>query len=96
MLFRSNQWPTVLIELRLGLAAACFALAAVVALVRPQGRGLEEWAFVLLHYAVVLKVCTWQPAEPDVAAWSSSVECWEELEPRIAWRSGSDDEAVAS
>jgi len=91
-----NQWPTVLIELRLGLAAACFALAVVVALVRPQGRGLEEWAFVLLHYAAVPKVCTWQPAEPDMTGWSSSVERWKELQPRLAWRPGSDDETVAS
>ncbi|HUY73259.1 MAG TPA: PrgI family protein [Candidatus Dormibacteraeota bacterium] len=90
-----NQWPTVLIELRLGLAMACFALAVVVALVRPQGRGLEEWAFVVLHYAAVPKVCTWQPAEPDVVGWSSPADRWEELEPHVTWRSGSDDQEVA-
>ena len=90
-----NQWPVLPLALRVGLAVACFALAVVVALVRPQGRGLEEWAFVVLHYAAVPKVCTWQPTEPAVAGLSSSTDAWEELEPRVTWRSDDDGQAVA-
>lgn len=52
-----NQWEALPVGLRLGVALACFLLAAAVALIRPHGRGLEEWAFVALHYAAVPKVC---------------------------------------
>lgn len=90
-----NQWPALPVGLRLGLAVACFLLAVAVALVRPHGRGLEEWAFVALHYAAVPKVCTWRPREPDPARWRPSGGRWEELAPRLAWRPDPDDGEVA-
>src|SRR5919202_293742 len=36
---------------RAGAAALCFGAALLVALVRPYGRGVEEWAVVALRYA---------------------------------------------
>ena len=75
---------------RLTLAAVCFVLAAAVALVRPHGRGLEEWAFVVLHYAAAPKASVWRPREPDPASWRPSSARWAELSPRPAWTADSD------
>lgn len=85
-----NQWPDLPVAVRLALAVACFALAAAVALVRPHGRGLEEWAFVLLHYAAAPKASVWRPREPDPVAWRPSATGWAELSPRPVWMADSD------
>lgn len=79
------QWPVLPVAARLALAAACFALAAALALVRPHGRGLEEWAFVALRYAALPKACVWRPGEPDPAAWRPAASHWAELSPLPAW-----------
>ncbi len=82
-----NQWPELPLAARAAVAAACLLLAAALALVQPQGRGLEEWLFVLLHYLAVPKVSVWRPVGqkngPDPAAETS----WVELEPEVAWSS---------
>jgi len=85
-----NQWPDLPAAARLALAAACFALAAALALIRPHGRGLEEWTFVALHYAAAPKVGVWRPREPDPAAWRPSAARWAELSPRPAWTAALD------
>jgi hypothetical protein len=75
------------IGLRLGLAAGCLLLVAVVALVRPGGRGLEEWTFVALHRAAVPKAAVWRPRDPDLAAWrlpGGRGDGWEESPLRAA------------
>lgn len=82
-----NQWPELALVLRLGLAAACLALATVVALVRPYGRGLEEWAFVALHYLAVPKVSVWRPRTSDPARWRPGGGRWAELAPHLSWAS---------
>lgn len=89
-----NQWNALPMGLRLVLAASCVLLAVAVTLVRPHGRGLEEWAFVVLHYAAVPKVCTWRPCEPDPARWCPSGGRWEAFAPRLAWRPGRGDGEV--
>lgn len=44
-------------------AAACWLCAAVVAaLVRPHGRGVEEWAVVVLRYLATPRCAVWRPA----------------------------------
>jgi hypothetical protein len=81
-----NQWPELALVARLGLAAACVAVAAAVALVRPYGRGLEEWAFVALHYLAVPKLSVWRPRPPDRAARRPPGGSWAEFAPRLGWR----------
>lgn len=90
-----NQWPSLPLGLRLALAAACVLLAVTLALVRPHGRGLEEWAFVALHYAALPKVCIWSTHEPDPEHARVTDGAWETLAPRLAWRVSPDDEEVA-
>jgi hypothetical protein len=87
-----SQWPELPAALRLGLAAANLLLAAAFALLRPGRRGLEEWAFVALHYAATPKVATWRPREPDPADWRPARSAWAELTPRVTW-SGDPDAA---
>ncbi|MCX6022065.1 MAG: PrgI family protein [Chloroflexi bacterium] len=82
-----NQWPQLPFILRLGLTAACLFVALLLALVRPYGRGLEEWAFVALHYAALPKAAVWRPREPSSSVWRSSSGAWADLAPRLAWRS---------
>ena len=72
--------------LRLGLTAACLLLVAAVALVRPGGRGLEEWTFVALHYAAVPKAAVWRPRAPAPELWRRGAggDGWEESPLRAA------------
>jgi hypothetical protein len=46
---------------RAGAAALCLGAALLVALVRPYGRGVEEWAVVALRYATTPRCAVWQP-----------------------------------
>ncbi len=86
-----NQCPDLPMALRLALAIACFTLAAALALVRPHGRGLEEWAFVVLHYVAVPKAGVWRPREPDQADWQPSASRWVELSPHPVWTDARDN-----
>jgi hypothetical protein len=81
-----NQWPGSAPGLRLGLASACLVIALALALVRPAGRGLEEWAFVLLHYALTPRASVWWPAGLDEAAESPAAVGWEEIAPGLGWQ----------
>lgn len=82
-----NQWPELAFVIRLGLATACLAVATAVALVRPHGRGLEEWAFVALHYLAVPKASVWRPRTSDPARWRPADGRWAELAPQLSWAS---------
>jgi hypothetical protein len=84
-----NQWPELPMALRVGIAAITVILSAVLALVRPYGRGLEEWAFVALHYAAIPKTSAYHPAEPEVEAWRPTAVGWVEIAPDLKWE---DDE----
>jgi hypothetical protein len=80
-----NQWPDLPMPLRIGLAASCVVLASAIAFVRPYGRGLEEWAFVALHYLTLPKTSVWRPREIDVNESNEAETTWAELTPRIRW-----------
>ncbi|MCY4639686.1 MAG: PrgI family protein [Chloroflexi bacterium] len=56
------------LPLVLRLGAAALVLAATLPLVfwRPQGRPLEEWAFVLLRYRAAPRAAAWRPRERPV------------------------------
>src|SRR5207237_588188 len=56
--------PELPTELRAGLAGFCVLVALLVALVRPAGRGLDDWVFVLARYAATPKRCVWRVREP--------------------------------
>ena len=81
-------WPALPPALRGTAAALCVLLAALVALVRPAGRGLEEWAFVLLHYAAVPRVALWSPAEPDPRDWQPRETDWAGGPTELYWELG--------
>lgn len=80
-----NQWPDLALAVRIGIAAVCFSIAVALALIRPAGRGLEEWAFVALHYLALPKAGVWRVGEPDPAVWRPSASRWAELAPRVSW-----------
>ena len=84
-----NQWPHLAVGLRLALALGCLAVAAALALLRPHGRGLEDWVFVILRYAAVPKAVVWRSSEPDSGLLRPSAARWEELAPRVIWKEGS-------
>lgn len=85
-----NQWPDLALAVRAALALSCCALAAAIALVRPHGRGLEEWAFVALHYLAVPKASIWRVREPDLNAWQPLTPRWAELAPHVTWSPAED------
>lgn len=84
-----NQWPEASTVLRIGLAAVIVIFSALLALVRPYGRGLEEWAFVGLHYAAIPKTSVYRPMEPEIADWRPTAAGWVEIAPDLHWE---DDE----
>jgi hypothetical protein len=79
-----TQWGDALPELRIAMAVTCALVAIILALVRPAGRGFEEWAFVVLRYLVIPHRARWSPAELDLSAWRSADDRWVELAPRRA------------
>ncbi|HVA87050.1 MAG TPA: PrgI family protein [Candidatus Saccharimonadales bacterium] len=81
-----NQAAYLSIEVRATCAAACALAALIFALVRPHGRGLEEWAFVVLRFAAVPRISVWRPRAPDRDPRRSADEAWADLAPRPSWR----------
>lgn len=67
---------------RLALACLIGLLALAVALVRPGGRGLDEWGLILLRFAALPRRATWRVGEPDPADWRAPKDRWTELELR--------------
>jgi hypothetical protein len=81
-----TQWPDAAPAPRLVLAAACLAVAAAFALVRPHGRPLDDWAFAALHYAVVPKASVWCVREPAPTTWRAPAAGWAPHAPRLRWK----------
>jgi hypothetical protein len=79
-------WPYLLPLLRGGIAAAGLLLAVLLALVRPHGRGLEEWLFVAVHYARTPRASVWRPREPARAPWEARGGTWAAVAPRLSWK----------
>ena len=78
-----TQWHALPELLRLTPPLASFLLAAAVALIRPLGRPLEQWAFVALHYVAAPKRCVWRPGAVDTTHHRMAEEKWVELVPRL-------------
>ena len=81
-----NQWPALPLLVRALLIAPPLLLALIFALVRPHGRSLDDWLFVVLHHVAVPKVSVWRPCESVPEHGRRDGAGWEELAPRIAWQ----------
>ena len=88
------------------LAAGLLALiGALVALVQPGGRPLDQWAFAGLAYGLAPRCFTWRRPDPEAAAWRlvdgtgwvdlSSALGWGEAETAEALEDEDDDPALA-
>ncbi len=80
-----NQLPDLVLALRLGLAVVVFLAFAVVALLKPGQRPLEEWLFVVAHYASIPKLAVWYPTEPPLLDWLLDSREWEDLRLEPVW-----------
>ena len=69
------------------LAAGLLALiGALVALVQPGGRPLDQWAFAGLAYALAPRCFTWRRPDPEAAAWRLvDGTGWVDLSPALGW-----------
>ena len=81
-----NGGPDLALPLKLALVIGCLLGAVVLALVRPHGRGLEEWAFVALHYLALPKTSVWRSREPNGHADPSLAARWEDLALDVSWK----------
>jgi len=80
-----NQWPGLPLAFRGVIVLPCLLAALILALVRPYGRGLDEWLFVALHHLAVARASVWRPRE--IHPTGSELEgTWEELVPSLLWK----------
>lgn len=80
-----NQWPGLPLAIRGAIVLPCLLAAIILALVRPYGRGLDEWLFVALHHLAVSRASVWRPREIHLTN-SESKDTWEELVPSLLWK----------
>lgn len=52
----TTGWPAGFITM-----APVALLTLVVTFIRPHGRGLEEWVFIVLQFYAMPRIATWQP-----------------------------------
>jgi uncharacterized membrane protein YfcA len=90
----ASYWTTQSLSLselpRLALAGAIGVLALALALVRPGGRGLDEWLVVLLRFLARPRRATWRVREPRESDWRAARDRWRELELRPERGAGPD------
>jgi len=76
--------PPVPLPLRLIAAGLVLAAVALVALWRPAGRPLEDWAFVLLRYCSVPRIAVWRPRKVPVEP-ADTAAGYEVVVPEPMW-----------
>ncbi|HZU07214.1 MAG TPA: PrgI family protein [Chloroflexota bacterium] len=81
-----TSWPELSSLARAALAVMALAFALTLALVRPHGRGLEDWLFIVLHYLRTPRVAVWRPCKPHPDAWERGESAWAETAPHVAWK----------
>ena len=81
-----NQWASLPLPLHLAFVVTCLVIALTLALVRPNGRSLDEWAFIALRYLSVPKASVWQVAAVEMGEERTQAELWAEWTPQPAWR----------
>lgn len=80
-----NQWPGLPLALRGAIVLPCLLAALILALMRPYGRGLDEWLFVALHHFAVARASVWRPRDGHPIG-SQTETAWEELVPSLLWK----------
>ncbi|MCL5107368.1 MAG: PrgI family protein [Chloroflexi bacterium] len=78
------QWPELSVGLRLGAVVSCLLATVSMALVRPHGRGLEEWGIVLAHYLATPKKAVWRPRQWEDLETEGGR--WADLCPGLDWQ----------
>jgi hypothetical protein len=78
--------PPLPIAIRFAAAGVVLVLVALLALWRPVGRPLEDWAFVLLRYWAVPRLAVWRPRRVDIGQ-TSATPSYEVVVPEPAWAS---------
>lgn len=81
-----NQESQIPVELRLALAIACALVAITLALVRPSGRGFEEWGVVVLRYLAIPRCSVWRPSDVISDGDQAGTSGWIDLEPNPRWK----------
>ncbi len=61
-------------------------LAVAIALIRPYGRGLDEWAFAWLRYAAMPRSTVWRVAERVPTSSAATRTEWETWEVARHWK----------
>ena len=79
-----SQWPDLPSGMRMLLAGACATVALAIALCRPAGRGLEEWALLALRHAVAPKALLWRPRDVDLGP-DHDGPGWTDYRPVVGW-----------
>lgn len=74
--------------LRLALAAVIASAAVALALRRPGGRSLDDWAFVPLRYGALPRLSVWRPQGRDGALQEVSNSRHEVILPSPSWARG--------
>ncbi|HET8627691.1 MAG TPA: PrgI family protein [Thermomicrobiales bacterium] len=66
--------------------AACLAVGAAFAFVRPLGRNLEDWLFVVAHYLLTPRYALWRPRPPAAGRQDGADHDWAgAAAPPIVW-----------
>ena len=76
--------PPLPVPVRLIAAGLVLAAMALIALWRPAGRPLEDWAFVLLRYCSVPRIAVWRPRDVPVQAGEMAAS-YEVVVPEPVW-----------
>jgi hypothetical protein len=80
-----NQWPGLPLALRGAIVLPCLLTALILALMRPYGRGFDEWLFVALHHFAMARASVWRPRDNHLIG-SETESAWEELVPSLLWK----------
>lgn len=81
-----SQWSALPGGVRLAGVLVCLLGAVLLALLRPGGRTLEDWGFVMLQYLAQPRRCVWRRRDPAPALWSSPDEPWVPLDIQCRWQ----------
>jgi hypothetical protein len=76
--------PPLPMAIRFAAAGVVLLLVALLALWRPAGRPLEDWAFVLLRYWAVPRVAVWRPRPVEIDE-ATVTPSYEVVVPEPAW-----------
>ncbi len=78
-----GQWPEAPLALRLAPAGLGFLPFAALGLLRPAGRGLEEWLVVAIAYALAPRAAVWRHEERPANL--TQAGRWASVELELAW-----------